>query len=105
MLSYGASALVKSVTQDIKEDLLAAYDPSDAFAMMSAATLKVIKPAITAGRMKTHYMRTFVCKDYPGAALSQNSIGSLLQKIGMDGSKRKQFYQRQRAQALTTILR
>ena len=97
MLSYGASALVKSVTQDLKEDLLAVYDPSDAFAMMSLATLKVIKPAITASRMKTHYMRTFVCKDYPGAALSQNSVGSLLQRIGMDGSRRKLFYQRRMA--------
>ena len=97
MLSYGASALVKSVTQDLKDDLLAVYDPSDAFAMMSLATLKVIKPAITASRMRTHYLRTFVCKDYPGAALSQNSIGNLLQRIGMDGSRRKQFYQIGRA--------
>ena len=97
MLSYGASALVKSVTQDLKEDLLAVYDPSDAFAMMSLATLKVIRPGITASRMKTHYMRTFVCRDYPGVALSPNSIGNLLQRIGMDGSRRKLFYQRRMA--------
>lgn len=101
MLSYGASALVKSVTQDLKEDLLAVYDPSDVFAMMSLVTLKVIKPAITASRMKTHYLRTFVCKDYPGAALSQNSIGNLLQRIGMNGSRRKQFYQRRMAATAT----
>lgn len=93
MLSYGASALVKSVTKDLKEDLLAVYDPPDAYAMMSLATLKIIKPAITASRMSTHYRRTFVCKDYPGAAMSQNSISSLLQRIGMNGSKRRQFYQ------------
>ena len=67
-------------------------DPSDAFAMMAMATLKVIRPSVTAARMKTHYLRTFVCMDYPGAALSQNSIGNLLQRIGMDGSKRKRFY-------------
>ena len=93
MLSYGASALVKSVTKDLVSDLLAVYDPSDAYAMMSIATLKVIKPAVTANRMATHYHRTFVCKDYPGAAMSPNSIGNLLQRIGMDGSRRKQFYQ------------
>lgn len=93
MLSYGASALVKTVTKDLKEDLLAVYDPSDVYTMMSLATLKVIKPAITAHRMATHYHRTFVCKDYPGAAMSPNSIGTLLQRIGMDGSKRRQFYQ------------
>ena len=92
MLSYGASALVKSVTKDLKEDLLRVYDPSDVYAMMSLATLKVIKPAITASRASTHYNRTFVCKDYPGAAMSQNSIGKLLQRIGMNGSKRKEFY-------------
>lgn len=94
MLSYGASALVKSVTSDLKEDLLAVFDAFDVYAMMSLATLRVIKPAITAGRAKTHYLRTFVCKDYPGAAMSKNSIGSLLQRIGMNGSLRKQFYQR-----------
>ena len=93
MLSYGASALVKSVTQDIKEELLEVYDPSDVYAMMSLATLKVIKPAITANRMATHYRRTFVCKDYPGAALSPNSISNLLQRIGMDGTRREKFYQ------------
>lgn len=81
MLSYGASALVKTVTKDLKEDLLAVYDPSDVYTMMSLATLKVIKPAITAHRMATHYHRTFVCKDYPGAAMSPNSIGTLLQGL------------------------
>jgi len=93
MLSYGASALVKSVTKDIKDDLLSVFDPSDVYSMMSLATLKVIKPAITANRASTHYHRTFVCRDYPGAAMSPNSIGSLLQRIGMDGSKRRKFYQ------------
>jgi hypothetical protein len=31
---------------------------------------------------------------YPGAAVSQNSICTLLQKIGQDGGKRKRFYLR-----------
>ena len=93
MLSYGASALVKSVTNDIVHDLLDVYDPSDVYAMMSIATLRVIKPSIASNRMATHYNRTFVCRDYPGAALSKNSITDLFQRIGMDGNKRKRFYQ------------
>ena len=93
MLSYGSSALVKSVTEDLKEDLLAVYDASDVYAMMSLATLRVIKPGIAANRVATHYRRTFVSVDYPGAALSENSIGSLLQRIGMNGSQRREFYQ------------
>lgn len=98
MLSYGASALVKSVTSDLFHDLLAVYPAEEAYSIMSMATLKVIKPSVTAMRMSSHYNRTFVCKDYPGAALSKNTICSLLQRIGQDGSKRKMFYQRRLAQ-------
>lgn len=97
MLSYGSSALVKSVTRDIFDDLLAVYDPSDVFAIMSVATLRVIKPSVTASRMSTHYNRCFVCKDYPGAAMSKNSLGALYQRVGMDGNRRKLFYQRRMA--------
>ncbi|MDR0948093.1 MAG: transposase [Lachnospiraceae bacterium] len=93
ILSYGSAALVKSVTQDITADLLRIYPAKDAYAIMAMATLKVIKPKITANRMSTHYRRTFVCKDYPGVSISPNSIGKLLSLIGQDGAKRKQFYQ------------
>ena len=97
MLSYGSSALVRSVTRDIEKDLLAVYDPADVFAIMSIATLRVIKPNVTANRMSTHYNRCFVCMDYPGAAMSRNSVGKLFQRIGMDGNRRKLFYQRRMA--------
>lgn len=98
MLSYGASALVKSVTSDLFRDLLAVYPAGEAYSIMSMATLKVIKPSVTAMRMSTYYNRTFVCRDYPGAALSKNTICSLLQRIGQDGSRRKMFYRRRLAQ-------
>lgn len=98
MLSYGASALVKSVTSDLFHDLLAVYPADEAYSIMSMATLKVIKPSITAMRMSIHYNRTFVCRDYPGAALSKNTVCHLLQQIGQEGSKRKMFYQRRLAQ-------
>lgn len=98
MLSYGASALVHSVTEDIRDDLLKVYPPSDAYAIMSIATLRVTRPGIASSRMSTEYSRTFVCKDYPGAALSKNSVGSLMHRIGMDGSKRREFYQLRMAQ-------
>jgi len=61
---------------------------------MSIATLRVIKPSVTSNRISSHYRRTFVCRDYPGAALSPNSICKLLQRIGQDGGRRKQFYQK-----------
>lgn len=49
-------------------------------------------------RISTHYGRTFVCKDYPGAALSKNTICSFIQWIGQDRAKWKTFYQRRLAQ-------
>ena len=101
MLSYGSSALVRSVTKDLCKDLLTVYDPSDAFAIMAIATLRIIKPSVTANRMSTHYSRCFVCKDYPGVAISKNSVSSLFQRIGMDGSRRRAFYQL-RMKATTT---
>ena len=94
MLSYGSAALVRSVTQDILSDLLGIYPAQDAYTIMSIATLRVIRPRITAGRMSTHYKRTFVCVDYPGTALSQNTICTFLQRLGQDGDKRRQFYQK-----------
>jgi len=99
MLSYGSTALVRSVavTQDIFYDLLDVYPAQDAYAIMSIATLRVIRPSITANRISTHYKRTFVCVDYPGTALSQNTICTLLQRLGQDGGKRRQFYQKRLA--------
>lgn len=93
MLSYGASALVKSVTADIFSDLLQVFPANEAYSIMAMATLKVVKPSVTLGRMSTHYKRTFVSRDYPGAALSKNTLGNLLQRIGQDGAKRRKFYQ------------
>jgi hypothetical protein len=97
MLSYGASALVKSVTADILADLLDVYPAQDAYAIMAIATLRVIRPAIACSRLSTHYNRTFVRVDYPGAALSPNAACRLLQRVGQDGKKRKLFYQKRLA--------
>lgn len=51
MLSYGASALVKSVSADLLSDLLNIYPANEAYSIMSIATLRVIRPKITLGRM------------------------------------------------------
>ena len=92
MLSYGSSAFVRSVSQDLLEDLLTVFRPEDAYAIMAIASLRVIRPSTTNARMSTHYKKSFISKFYPGAALSPNSISRLFQEIGQDGQKRKSFY-------------
>ena len=94
MLSWGASAFVRSVTRDMLGELLQVYPAKDAFTIMAIATLRVIKPSISARRLSTHYKRSFVCKDYPGLALSPNSVCTFLQKLGQDGDRRRRFYQK-----------
>jgi len=91
-LSYGAAAFVKSVSDDIFQDLLAVYPANEAAEIMVIASLKVLRPRIVATRYSTHYGRTFVSRYYPNVALSKNTVGALFKKLGMDGGKRKAFY-------------
>ena len=93
MLSYGSSALVKSVSDDLFEDLLNVYPANIACSIMVMASLKVIKPSVTLNRMSTHYGRTFTRVFYPGTAVSRNTLGTVLQRIGQDGDNRREFYQ------------
>lgn len=92
MLSYGSSAFVRSVTQDILSELLQVYSPNDAYTIMAIASLRVIRPSIVSGRLSTHYSRTFVSVFYPGVSLSANTVCAFLQKLGQDGKKRQRFY-------------
>ena len=44
MLSYGASAFVKSLSDDVYQDFLAVFDAKEACAMMAIATLRILFP-------------------------------------------------------------
>ena len=101
MLSYGASALVRSVISDMLADLLQIYPAKDAYTIAAIAAIRVIKPGIAAKRLSSEYNRTFVSRFYPGLAVSPNSVCSLLERLGMDGAKRRDFYQK-RADAVMT---
>lgn len=94
MLSYGASAFVRSCSEDLLQDLYAVYSVTDAQRIMTLASLRVLKPKITSQRINTEYLRTFVCRYYPGLALSANTVSVFLQKLGEDGTKRAAFYKR-----------
>lgn len=102
MLSYGAAAFARSVSSDILSELLAVYPAKDACTVMAIATLRVIRPSITADRLGTHYRRTFVCRHYPGVALSANTVCTFLQKLGQDGGRRRAFYQKRAASVIAS---
>lgn len=91
-LSYGSSALVKDCSDGIYDDLLAIFPVEVARPLMAVASLRVIKPAVKCSRLSSEYERTFVSVYYPGCHLSRNTVGSLLEKVGMDSEKRERFY-------------
>lgn len=94
MLSYGGATFVKSVSGDILRKLLSVYLAKDSYTIIAVASLKVLKPGIAANCYGTHYRLTYVSKYYPGVALSENTVCIFLQKLGQDGNKRREFYQK-----------
>lgn len=92
--SYGATAFVHSQSDDIYKDLLAVYPVNDATTIMAIATLLAIKPGIACNRFSTEYNRTFTNVYYPGCAISKNSVTELFKNIGMDDTKRLEFYKK-----------
>ena len=56
MLSYGACAFVRSVSQDLFSELLGVYTPKDTYTIMAIASLRVIKPEVSAKRLQSHYL-------------------------------------------------
>ena len=94
MLSFGAAAFAESVSEDLLADLLEVYSPKEAYTIMAIASLRVIKPHICNSRLKSRYESTFVSVYYHDASMSANAISALLEKIGMDSGKRKEFFQK-----------
>ena len=92
MLSYGSVALAKSVCDDITDDLLAVYDAGKVYSIMSLAIIRVIRPSTPLSRVSAHYRRTFTSVFFPGAAVSQNSLGNLIDYLGVDEDRRKAFF-------------
>ncbi len=92
MLSYGSSSLIKSVSDDLLENLLKVYDPVKAYKIMAIASLKVMHPAITAKRISAVYNMTFISVYYPRISFSQKSLGALYDEIGADIGKLNAFF-------------
>ena len=92
MFSYGASALIKSIADDVFEDLLKVYPVNTATTIMAIAFMKIEKPSIKVARYRRRYEESFTSLYYPGAALSQTSVSSMFYNLGTDEEKRINFF-------------
>ena len=98
-LSYGSSALIHSISNDILNDLLEVFEPKRAFTIMALAALKVIKPGIVDCKVSEEYYRTFISEYYSGATVSKNSLTNLHKELGMYGEPRKKFFEKRLLQS------
>ncbi len=99
-LQFGPAALFRSVTEDIMDDLLRVIDAEEAYIIMAMAGLRFAHPGISNKRLSTDYRRSFFSVYYPGVHISANSVCDLLQRLGMDGAKRRSFYDRRMERVL-----
>ncbi len=90
-LSYGSSILFRNLSADILEDLLRVFPVEDAYMIISAAAVRVIKPRASYSRVSQHHCRCFLSRFFP-AQVGKNRISDLLERIGMDGAKRQMFF-------------
>ena len=94
MLSFGAGAFIRSVSEDLFAELLNLYPPADASTMMAAASLRVIRPKASVRRLWTQYRQSFISRYYPEAGLSEDVLRPFLQHLGRDEARRLAFFRR-----------
>lgn len=90
-LSYGSSALFARHAEDILRVLLAVYPVEDAYSIIAAVGVRVIRPGASYNRVSQHHRRTYLSVFYP-AQVSKNRLCDLIERVGMDGAKRRKFF-------------
>ena len=88
---WGLAAFMRSVSDDIIEDLCKCYELKEAHTILVMAMLRLIRRSIPASRFSVYYRKTFLSVFYPGLALSENTVCKLLRNIGTDDEKRHDF--------------
>lgn len=99
-LSFGPSAFVKSVSDDLYSDLLKVFPAAEAQQIMVIASIKAFVPAVRYSRLNTEYEANWISLYYPDTALSPNTIGHLLKLIGMNAENRQAFFNLRLARVL-----
>lgn len=92
LLSYGACALIRTLTSDLYTQLSEVYDPALANAVMTAASLRVLRPAAAPGRGSWYYLHSYLSRFYPDTNLSSTAVKTLLKTLGAKSDRRLRFY-------------
>src|SRR5574344_102409 len=63
--SFGASALIRSVSDDIENDLIKSFGPDYGYRIFTIAALRVMKPEIPISRLASAYSKCFMSAYVP----------------------------------------
>lgn len=91
-LSWGAPALIESLSRDILADLLKVMDCKDAFTVLVMAALRVIYPGVKNCRLQFQYHKSFLSVFFPGIPLSKNTVSKFLDALGANLTARTAFF-------------
>ncbi len=91
-LSWGAAAFVRSLSEDILQDLLKIMDIKDALRTFILSALRVIYPGVPNSRLRSRYLKSFLSIFFPGIPLSENTVSKHLWNLGANLKLREKFY-------------
>ncbi|MCD8338779.1 MAG: transposase [Burkholderiales bacterium] len=94
MLSYGVPALVHDQMRDVQSELLEVYGVRDVYTTMALVAVRVKCPGIACRTVDNVYRTSYASRYWHNAAVSKNSLSSLLERLGMDVAKRRDFFRR-----------
>ena len=88
---YGEIALCDAAGKDVLDDLKKIYDAADAIRIYVLALMRSANHDICNRDIKLAYETSFASEMYPDVHLSENTISSFLEDIGMAYSKMSEF--------------
>ena len=90
-LSWGGAAFVKSVSEDILQDLYKVMDCKNAILTLVLAALRILYPRVPNSRLRSRYQKSYLSIFYPDVALSENTVSKFLCDLGANMTVRKAF--------------
>lgn len=94
MLSYGVPSLVHRQMQDVQSELHEVYGVRDVYSIMALVAVRVKCPGIACRTVSNVYRTSYASRYWHGAAVTKNSLCSLLERLGSDVAKRRDFFRR-----------
>ena len=91
---WGNIQICVELSQDLLDDLKSVYSTSEAEQIYCSAVLRACYPGIRNSRLREKYLECFLSEIHPGVALSKNTFGDLLDRVGKANLRIQRFMDR-----------